>query len=29
MILETSATKGTGKEQILDFIEGTNKQLGT
>ena len=27
MILETSATKGTGKEQILDFIEGTNRQL--
>ena len=27
MIMETRATKGTGKEQILDFIEGTNSQL--
>lgn len=27
MILETSAIKGTGKEQLLDFIDKTNKQL--
>lgn len=27
MILETSAVKGTGREQVLDFIESTNKAL--
>jgi GTP-binding protein len=27
MIMETSAVKGTGKDRILGFIEGTNGQL--
>ena len=27
LIFETSATKGTGKEQVMEFIEDTNKKL--
>ena len=27
MIFETSAEKGTGKEQVMDFIDDTNKKL--
>ena len=27
LIFETSATKGTGKEQVMGFIEDTNKKL--
>ena len=27
MIFETSATKGTGKDQVMGFIEDTNKKL--
>ena len=27
MIFETSAEKGTGKEQVMDFIDNTNKKL--
>ena len=29
MILETSAVKGTGKEQVMKFIDDTNKKLAT
>lgn len=28
LIFETSAIKGTGKEQVMDFIENTNKKIG-
>lgn len=28
LIFETSAVKGTGKEQVMGFIEETNKKLG-
>ncbi len=27
LIFETSATKGTGKDQVMEFIENTNKKL--
>jgi GTP-binding protein len=27
LIFETSATKGTGKDQVMDFIDNTNKKL--
>jgi len=27
LIFETSATKGTGKDQVMEFIEDTNKKL--
>ena len=27
LIFETSATKGTGKEQLMGFIEDTNKKV--
>lgn len=29
LIIETSAVKGTGKEEVLGFIEDTNQKLGT
>lgn len=28
LIFETSAVKGTGKEEVMDFIDATNKKLG-